>query len=270
MCYNIRMGLIADIFVTCKPTEERAQLTRRSLLSLLENTSRDQFRLTLCVDGHGYDWNSIAALDAAGSPDYVITSCENEGLGPTINRALAHIRSIGDWHSDPLVGNPTRIPPYIVMCQDDLLYTKDWLPILASRYRAYGLQYRLGFASGVECIEHPIKQVLTSRPDGSPEIVLKDWIRASQMMATREYWQSLIPIPAFDPETGRLRAKPNNGMGSGVDWWLIRNHPNSVCKSGRTNLVMPGLVQHMGYDKSTWLKRELPESDSDKERIRNG
>lgn len=252
------MALIADIFVTIKPTWKRRDLTARSITSLLENTDRSKFRLTLCIDG-APDYNPSHGWTA----DYVLSSLENEGLGPTINRAIAHIQSINEWHSDPMVGNLTRVAPYIVMCQDDLLYTKDWLPILASRFRAYGMQYPLGFASGVECVEHPVRQVLA---DG---IVLKDWIRASQMLATREYWASLMPIPAFDPETKRLRAKPNGGMGSGVDWWLIRNHENSVCRTGRTCLVMPGLVQHAGYDTSTWLARELPESDSDKERIRD-
>ena len=254
-------NLIADIFVTVK---DRYDLAYRSLLSLFESTERIQYRLTVCIDGSlGPGSDRLREL-LDGHADYVIQSSANEGLGPTINRSLAHIDSINTWHSDPLVGNPTRVAPYVVMCQDDLLYTRDWLPVLASRFRAYGMQYRLGFASGVECVEHPIKK------DLGGGIVLKDWIRASQMLATREYWMSLMPIPAFDPETGRLRAKPHDGMGSGVDWWLIRNHENSVCKTGRTCLVMPGLVQHMGYNQSTWLKRELPESDSDKERIRNG
>ena len=88
------------------------------------------------------------------------------------------------------------------------------------------------------------------------------------MVARREYWQSLMPIPRFDPETGRIRAKPNDGMGSGVDWHLIRNHENSVCKTGRTCLVMPGLLRHVGYDKSTWLNREMPESKLDKDIIK--
>ena len=253
------MALIADIFVTIKSTVARRELTNRSLASLLTNTSPKDFRLTLCLDGESFP----GSIENIGAADYVLMSRENEGLGPTINRAIAHIRSINDWHSDSEVGNPTRVTPYIVMCQDDLLYTKDWLPILAARFRAYGMQYPLGFASGVECVEHPVRQVLAEG------IVLKDWIRAAMMMGTREYWASLMPIPAFDPETRRLRAKPNDGMGSGVDWFLIRNHENSVCKTGRTCLVMPGLVQHMGYDKSTWLKGELPESDSDKKRIRD-
>ena len=79
----------------------------------------------------------------------------------------------------------------------------------------------------------------------------------------------MYPIHPFDPETGRKRAKPNDGMGSGVDWWFIRNHDNSVCKTGKTCLVLPGLVKHLGYNQSTWLQngREMPESTEDKEAL---
>lgn len=198
----------------------------------------------------------------AWSADYVISSRDNEGLGPTINRAVAHIKSINDWYSHPTHGDPSKVAPLIVMCQDDLLYSKDWLPILASRFFAYEKSKKLGFASGVECVEHPVREVV------GKDLVTKDWIRAAQMLGRREYWESLLPIPRLDPETGRVRAKPNDGMGSGVDWWLIRNHENSVCRTGRTCLVVPGLVVHAGYDKSTWLKRDLPESDSDKEKMK--
>lgn len=250
-------NLIADIFVTVKPTERRRELTLRSLQSLVDNTDRSQYRLTVCIDGASPAWS-----DYTKYADYVIGSHENEGLGPTINRAILHIRAINEWYSDLQAGDPNQVAPYTCMCQDDLLYSKDWLPVLASRFRAYGMQHSLGFASGVECIEHPVQRVL------APGVVLKPWIRASQMLGLRTYWESLMPIPRFDPETGRVRAKPNDGVGSGVDWWLIRNHPDSVCRSGRTNLVMPGLVVHAGYDKSTWLARELPESDSDKEKVR--
>ncbi len=250
--------LITDIFVTVKPTESRRELTAASFRSLYENTDRSQFRLTVCLDGlaeytiHPHAWGA----------DYVISSLENEGLGPTINRAVAHIKSVNDWYAHPTHGDPNKVAPLLTMCQDDLLYSKDWLSILASRFFAYERSMKIGFASGVECVEHPVKQVL------GKDLVTKDWIRASQMMARRDYWTSMMPIPRLDPETGRVRAKPNDGMGSGVDWWLIRNHENSVCKSGRTNLVVPGLVVHAGYDKSTWLQRELPESDSDKAKVK--
>lgn len=271
-------NLIADIFVTVKPTIERIPLTVRSLASLLESTSRDQFRLTLCFDGHTEGMSAedpdayrmVAETSRLRNlqkeADYVLRSLENEGLGPTINRAVAHIKSINDWYLDPHVGigDPDRVAPFIVMCQDDLLYTRNWLPVLASRFMAYEHRYCLGFASGVECIEHPVRKVI------GEGMVTKDYIRAAQMMGRREYWQSMMPIPRFDPETGRVRARPNDGIGSGVDWHLIRNHERSVCRTRRTCLVMPGLVQHAGYDRSTWLNRELPESEADKERVRNG
>ncbi len=251
-------NLIADIFVTIKPDEGRRELTLRSLDSLVQNTDESQYRLTVCIDGAAPKWTDFYRY-----ADYVLGSDENEGLGPTINRAIAHIKTVNDWYGHPTHGDQSKVAPYVVMCQDDLLYTKDWLPILASRFRAYGMQYKLGFASGIECVEHP------ARAELAQGIVLKDWIRAAQMLGTREYWESMMPIPRFDPETGQVRAKPNNGMGSGVDWWLIRNHENSVCRTGRTCLVMPGLCQHAGYAKSTWLQngREMPESQADKEKI---
>ncbi len=255
-------NLIADIFVTSKPTNERGELTRRSIDSLLQNTDPSQYRLTICADGSIPPlWPAAEHLSQA---DYLLLSQRNEGLGPTINRAVSHIKSINDWYLDPQAGDASKVAPLIVMCQDDLLYSRNWLPILASRFMAYEDRHSLGFASGVECIEHPIRESIGTG------MVLKDWIRAAQVMGRRSYWESLMPIPRFDPETGHVRARPNDGMGSGVDWWIVRNHENSVCRTGRTCLVMPGLVQHMGFSSSTWLKRELPESDSDKEMIRNG
>lgn len=266
-------NLIADIFVTIKPTLERLALSASSLRSLIDNTEPDQYRLTVCLDGeipvaplgmhHREQLTSIEFWARIRSnADYVLSSIENEGLGPTINRAVAHIKSVNDWYSHPTHGDASKVAPYIVMCQDDLLYTKDWLPRLASQFRAYEQRFKLGFASGIECVEHPVRAQL---PNG---VLLKDWIRAAQMLGRREYWESLIPIPRLDPETGQVRAKPNDGMGSGVDWWLIRNHENSVCKTGRTCLVIPSLCQHAGFDSSTWLKRELPESPDDKEMVR--
>ena len=250
--------LIADIFVTIK---DRWDLAFRSLCSLQECTERSLYRLTLCFDGDNDSAPPEVHEFLHDYADYTLMSRENEGLGPTVNRAVAHIASINDWYLDPLYGDNSRVAPFICMCQDDLLYSKGWLPALAARFVAYERSHKLGFASGVECIEHPIKQ------DLGGGVVTKDWIRAAQMLGRRSYWQSMMPIPAHDPETGRKRAKPNDGMGSGVDWWFIRNHENSVCKTGRTCLVMPGLVTHMGYDRSTWLSRQMPESDADKAKV---
>lgn len=251
-----------DIFVTVK---DRYELATRSLSSLFECTDRSDCRLTICVDGRVSAGHDIPNefFNHLNRADYVLSSTQNEGLGPTINRALAHIDSIDRWYEHPIAGDPSQVSDLICMCQDDLLYTPGWLPKLSRRFYQLENAMKLGFATGLECVEHKVKST-TIFDDGT---MLKDWIRAAQMMARRSYWMSMWPIPRLDPETNRVRAKPNDGMGSGVDWWFIRNHENSVCRTGRTNLVIPGLIKHLGYRESTWLKRELPESLEDKNAI---
>ncbi len=257
--------LLADIFVTIggNQSPERADIVRQSIESLIDNTAREQFRLTACFDGP-----SRVITDAhekqlplfKGHLDYQLMSTGNEGLGPTINRAVAHICSINDWYGHPTHGDPSKVAPFIVGCQDDCLYEKGWLQTLVSKFQAYERTHKIGFATGHEAVEHA--KTIRSTIDG--RIFTQDWIRMTNVLGRREYWQSMCPIPRLDPETNRVRAKPNDGMGSSVDWWFLRNHPNSVCKTGKTCLVMPGLVKHIGHETSTWLDRPLPESESDR------
>jgi hypothetical protein len=187
--------------------------------------------------------------------NFLLQSKQNVGLGPTINRALSHIDSLKNWDESSV--------PLTVYCQDDLIYSDGWLERLARPYLQLKDQLKLGFATGATCPEHKetIRQQL---PNG---MVLQDWIRATCLMADHRYWMSMWPISRIDPETGRERGKPGNGLGSSVDWWFVRNHPNSVCRTGRTNLVIPGLVLHDGFDQSTWLNANLPETAEDIARI---
>lgn len=219
--------------------------------SLKNNTVSRNVRVTVVVDGLFMDSSPVVIDD--DFIDHVIYKRDNEGLGPALNQGLAYIDSLKKWDDVPV--------PLTTYVQDDVIYTEGWLEKLSGKFLALEKVYNLGFASGVECVEHPTKKVL------SHGVVLKDWIRATCMMARHEYWMSMLPISKIDPETGRLRGKPNDGLGSSVDWWFVRNHPNSVCKTGRTNLVMPGLLMHDGFDSSTWLKSDLPESKSDLENV---
>lgn len=185
--------------------------------------------------------------------DHLLIHHKNLGLGPSINQALAHIDTLKRWDDYP--------SPLTVYLQDDVLYTPGWLDRLAKMFLLLEKSHNLGFASGIESIEHP------PRKDLGNGMILKDWVRATCMLARHDYWMSMWPISRIDPETGQERGRPHDGLGSSVDWWFIRNHKNSVCRTGRTNLVIPGLLQHDGYDQSTWLKRNLPESDADKMKI---
>lgn len=246
-----------DLFVTTKPG--RDDLTRRSLESLLQSTDQPTTRITVYVDGREHGCMDLIQ----DSFEHVIISGQNEGLGPAINRCLAHIDATNRYFSNES-GAPdhSQLSDFVVMCQDDLEYSDGWLERLRRSFLLYESRCNLGFASGLECVEHPVSKALGGG------MVLKRWIRAAQMFARREYWMSMWPIPRLDLETNRVRARPNDGVGSGVDWWFIRNHPNSVDRSMRSCLVVPGLVRHIGYRESTWLDRNLPESQSDIELMR--
>lgn len=237
-----------DIFTT---TTNRPALLRKMLNSLVSTTRKDSYRLTVVRDGdYAVSSNVLNDFDEV---DFVLTSNENRGLGPSINAALAHIDSLKRWDNDL-----NSLTCYV---QDDVIFKDGWLEKLSMKYLQLMGPLNLGFASGHDPIEHPLRKKLTE------EMILKDWIRCTNLLSSHKYWMSMWPIPKIDIETGRERGRPHDGLGSGVDWHFIRVHENSVCKTGRTNLVMPGLVLHAGYGKSTWLKRDLPESKQDKIQI---
>jgi glycosyltransferase involved in cell wall biosynthesis len=250
--------MLIDIFMT---TKDRGSLFKKSLQSFFDCTDRTvtPYRLTVVRDGDFADTRFVNDYDFV---DHVLTHNKNLGLGPSINQALAHIDALNKYYGSSVHKGHSQMyekSDFICYCQDDLLYSKGWLERMIKFFIIFEKNCKLGFASGVECIEH--QEGLKDLGNG---MLLKHYIRAAQMFGRTEYWMSMYPIPAFDPETRQLRAKPNDGIGSGVDWHFIRNHENSVCRTGRTCLVFPGLVKHMGYDQSTWLKREMPESESDK------
>jgi glycosyltransferase involved in cell wall biosynthesis len=233
-----------DIFIT---TYKREEVFKQSLKSLLESTNRDLFRLTVVVDGGGSDFSARDYVFQ--NADYVLWNHKNIGVGPSVNNVLSHIGSLNDYFDNSQKN-------FICYCQDDVVYEKGWLEKLIKIYSLFSRKYDIGFVSGHNAPEHATKEKIKF---GKDELLLKPWIRATNMFAEREYFLSMLPIARIDPETRRERAKPNDGIGSGIDWWFIRNHPNSVCKSGKINLVYPGLIKHIGYNKSTWHENELPE-----------
>lgn len=249
------MSLIADVFIT---TKNRPELLDKTLNELFECTDKNLFRLTIVQDGHDEDTSHVIS-SYEEDIDFSLKSYENQGLGPSINMTLAHIETLNNWYNHPTHGDQTKVSSFICYIQDDILVSPDWLPKMVKFFTLFEHQHKLGFASGVECVEH--QEGLKDLGNG---MQLKKYIRAASMFGRREYWMSMFPIPRLDPETGRVRAKPNDGMGSGADWHFVRNHPNSVEKTGKNCLVFPSMMTHVGYNNSTWLKRELPESDQDK------
>jgi hypothetical protein len=252
------MQLLADIIVTHKPDGgKRSQIFERSIESLCQKTVAP-YRLTIIVDGYQLEGEPFP--DAFGYADHVLMSGQNLGLGPSINRALAHVYSLNDYYGHETHGDPSQTSQYIALCQDDILYGENWLQKLI-KFREVHKKEKLAFASGIESIEHP------PRKSVGGGAILKDWVRMTQLVAPVDFWRSFPPSPRYDRETGRVRAKPNDGIGSSVDWYYVRDPQHGLVGRGLTNLVIPGLCQHIGWDSSTWLDRPLPESDADKKKI---
>lgn len=244
--------VLVDLFITT--TSGRERLFSATVGSLKKNTDMSRVRTTLAVDGNNCFTFMISEFD-------VVHSAKQRGLGPSINSALAHIQTVNSYFEHPTHGDPSQVAPLVCMLQDDVLLTPGWLDRLVREFVRWEGPCRLGFASGHDAPEHPLKKDLGNG------LLLKDSIRATCVLGRRDYWMSMFPIPRFDPETGNVRARPNDGIGSSVDWWFLRDAENSVQRTGRTNLVVPGLVLHNGFDRSTWLARELPESEQDRRLI---
>ena len=252
--------MLADILLTSFNRPNLLEMTCRSLFAC---TDKSSYRLTIINDGSGTSTRHVIdQLISTRNVDYYLEVDKNQGLGPAINNGLALINSVNTYLDHPTHGLQGSVAPFVVYVQDDVLFSEGWLLRLSKMFTLFEKQYNLGFATGVTCPEHPILS------DIGGGMVIKDWIRATMMFARREYVMSMWPIPRFDPETGRVRAKPDHGMGSGVDWHFIRNHENSVCKTGKHCIVIPGLVKHIGYDDSTWLDRDLPETKEDLEAMK--
>ncbi len=205
------------------------------------------------------NWNVICGAQLNDLVDHRIVHRKNLGLGPSINEALCHINALKMY-------DEVR-SPLTCYVQDDVLFKKDWLSKLSSKFMQLAPALNLGFASGHSAVEHrddPRAQTKVL----NDEMYTNKYIRATCMLSDQNYWMSMWPIPRFDPETGQERGRPHDGLGSGVDWHFVRVHSQSVCRTGKTNLIIPGLVVHNGYRESTWLKRELPETQEDKNSCR--
>jgi glycosyltransferase involved in cell wall biosynthesis len=127
---------------------------------------------------------------------------------------------------------------YISYCQDDVVFKKGWLPRCIEVWD----MYKPGFVSCHDAPEHPIIGITTEG------YLVKDTIRATHMFASAKRWYEFGEIPDLTPGV----VTPRAGRGSLVDWWLVRDGPNSTLRRGEKCIIIPGYCVHFGYNKSNW------------------
>jgi len=83
---------------------------------------------------------------------------------------------------------------------------------------------------------------------------IKQSCAAVHMHAKREFWQSIMPIPTFALGAPKRLPGRVRGVGSDVDWWIVRDSPHSIQKTGDRIVCLPNLVRTFLYkaDESSW------------------
>ena len=86
-------------------------------------------------------------------------------------------------------------------------------------------------------------------------VVLKRTCAGVHLHARPEFWAGVMPIPTF--ELGAPKRVPGRvrGIGSNVDWWIVRDSPQSVANMPVKHIAcLPGLVRTFLFkaEDSSW------------------
>ena len=145
---------------------------------------------------------------------------ENRGLACAMNVGLAY------WLAD------SRIEA-INYLQDDVEVNPQLLAFMA-RVRHLG-----PLLTGHHAAEHPVHGQVEIN---GLQVLMKPSCRATHMLGTAEFWRSVMPLPTNYLGTP-MRAGKGQGIGSNVDWWIVRDAPLSIQNTARKVVCVPGLVR---------------------------
>jgi glycosyltransferase involved in cell wall biosynthesis len=241
---------VIDIIVT---TRNRSDKLKRMLDSLLENTILP-FRLFI-VDDHSEDGTAdwLCSMQCAPNPLHaVLLNRQRKGVAYGVN-LLWRMTEYYDWFYGEA--------KYLCYLQDDVeIKSLGWLGVLIEAYEELRDKYSIGFFTGYDAPEHPVRVRLPWRNN---EVLFKESTAGQNLIASKAFWRSIGYIPRLNPD-GTERGFPNEGRGSQFDVWLTgcisgsryaenASAPNSSFNQGRHVLVVPGLVTHEAAPElSTW------------------
>lgn len=188
--------------------------------------------------------------------EMVISSKRNNGISPSVEIGIMAIDAWWRFKSaEENLGDSRLIVSYV---QDDVIFTKKgWVQFCVDKYGEVDKKYSdvsIGFITGHEAPEHAGSERIKCEVPGCK---FRDHIRATHMMNELHRWKMHFPVTTTG-ESGVLRGHPGNGRGSDFDWWVLRGK-KGIYGDVFTNLVIPGILEHIGYNQSTWQPNELEE-----------
>jgi hypothetical protein len=164
------------------------------------------------------------------------------------NRGLAAVLNIGVEYfaADSSV-------KFINYLQDDTDCVPGLLKIMA-KLASHGK-----LITGHDAGEHP--SFKRDKIEGM-DVIYKWNCRATHLFASVDFWRSVMPIPTRELGAPK-RTGAGRGLGSNVDWWIVKDSPNSCEKTKRPILCVPGLVRsflHKAQD-SCWNNEQKSGED---------
>ena len=167
--------------------------------------------------------------DECGSNAIIIHCEKSKSIYLPSNRGLAAAMNIGLSYllADEAI---THISYY----QDDVDVHPKTLEILEKLHDQDCL------LTGHDAGEHGSNALATI--NGIP-IKYKWACRATHLHASVAFWKSILPIPTRTLGAPRRLAGNRRGYGSNVDWWIVRDAPNSCQNTQKPLICVPGLVR---------------------------
>ncbi len=272
------------------PTYNRLNFLKNCIRSIHYNTRVD-YRLFIvddCSDDGTQEW--LATLQHPNLEE-VILNKRRRGLTYGFN-ILGDIIRGTDWYYN----SSSR---YMVLMQPDTeVMVEGWLKLLIKANEVFKDKFNIGFFSGHDAPEHPTileqrmiieqeedifynvfknnSEYSSTDIDNSITVKIKKSMRATCMIATWFFWDSIGKIPKIQPngtERGfpTVNADGSKGKGSNLDLFLTGYQSKgqrvdlgrtTIKSSGyqeKTCMVIPGLVEHKALEAkdSTWGNKNV-------------
>ncbi|MFA5387963.1 MAG: glycosyltransferase [Candidatus Paceibacterota bacterium] len=146
---------------------------------------------------------------------------KNRGLAAALNMGLAF------WLADCKVD-------WVSYFQDDVDVHAEAMNIMREFHSLAPL------LTGHDAPEHPALKIADMN---GHQVKIKQSCRATHMHAHVDFLRAVMPIPTNCLGTPKRTAPGVKGMGSNVDWWIVRDAPNSLKNQGKGLVCVPGLVR---------------------------
>jgi len=236
------ISTVTNLITTCR----RPELLQGTLESIAMCPNEvDDYTLVVADDIDNDTYRVVKQFQRRGIVDEFVFFPKKRGISFVLNVGLEIAKFNGS--------------PFINYIQDDIQVQQEgWLDIMLEIWDILHREYNVGCLTGVDYEitdwKKHLKEDFTTLILKGIDIGLRWHVSAKNMFMPREHWQRYFPIDYVNPVDGLRRGFPDHDRGSGVDWWITDESPQSLCALKQPVAVLKGLMFDRGQQAqhSTW------------------